>query len=110
MVGRGMTDYFLKIAAGGYVNGFYYPLLIQDHMDDPKSAYCETADAGGFEAGKATTVGLGAGRYSDPEGRMKWREKIIGTLLDSPYDPSYYVGWRAKLRRLREKVAGARGG
>jgi hypothetical protein len=26
-------------------------------------------------------------------------------LLCGPYDPKYYIGWRAKLRRIGSKIA-----
>jgi len=34
---KATTQYWLKIALSGYVNGFYYPLIYQEHMDDPRS-------------------------------------------------------------------------
>ena len=70
-------------------------------MDDPKSTHCRIKDEESFDSAVDTTVGLQAGRYNDPVGRLQWREEIVRNLLYDPYDPRYYVGWRSKLRRLK---------
>lgn len=95
------TRYWLNMALAGYINGFYYPLIYQEHMDDPKSKYCRIKDKESFDSAVSTTVGLQAGRYNDPIGRLQWREEIVRNLLYAPYDPRYYVGWWSKLRRLK---------
>jgi glycosyltransferase involved in cell wall biosynthesis len=104
MGGETTNAYWLKMAAAGYINGFYYPLIFQDHMDDPKSEHCKIKDASSFEEAAAVTVGLQAGRYSDVDGRMKWRQEILRNLHDDPFEPSYYIGWRRYRRRLKEKL------
>lgn len=101
---KAITEYWCNLARAGYVNGFYYPLIYQEHMDDPKSRFSMTKDREGFEASRHVTVGLSAGRYSDPEGRLKWREEILANLLDGPYDPAYYSRWRRRLRKMRVKL------
>lgn len=35
----GITGYFLRIARAGWINGWYYPFLYQEHMDDPRAAH-----------------------------------------------------------------------
>lgn len=98
------SRYWLNMALAGYINGFYYPLILQEHMDDPKSNYCRIKDKEDFDSAVNTTVGLQAGRYSDPKGRLRWREEIVRNLLDDPYEPRYYVGWRSKLRTLKSRM------
>lgn len=101
MQNNATTRYWLNMALAGYINGFYYPLIYQEHMDDSKSKYCRIKDKESFDSAINTTVGLQAGRYSDPMGRLQWRGKIVRNLLYDPYDPRYYIGWRSKLGRLR---------
>src|ERR1035438_7758221 len=97
--GGGMTGFFIRVAAKGCINGFYCPLLFQDHMDDPKSSHCRIKTEEGYrEAAKVTAV-LQSGRFSDLEGYMKYRQAIIDTILDGTLDPRAYVGWRDRLRR-----------
>jgi glycosyltransferase involved in cell wall biosynthesis len=35
-----LSDYWVRLAAQGRVNGWYFPLVLQEHMDDPRSAHC----------------------------------------------------------------------
>ena len=102
---KAMTKYWLQMATAGYINGFYYPLIYQEHMDDPKSRYAAIKTQEDFAKARQTTVGLGAGRYDDMEGRFGWRQEIVRNLLDDPYDPAYYTGLGHKVRRLKKKLA-----
>lgn len=97
-------SYWKKMAAKGMINGFYYPLILQEHMDDPKSKYCLIQDAESFKVAKETTVGLQSNRYQDIEGRMQWRDEIIRNLMDDPYDLKCYVGWRPRARRFGNMI------
>jgi len=102
---RATTQYWMKMALAGYVNGFYYPLIFQEHMDDPKSSHCLIRDAESFEKYRNITFGLGSGRYHDVEGRLKARNEMVRNLLDDPFAPGCYVGWRRRLRRLQARAA-----
>jgi len=104
MPGNATTKYWLNMAATGYVNGWYYPLIYQEHMDDPKSSYCMIKDEETYHKAAKTTFGLKTGRYNNIEGRLRWREEIIRNLLDDPYDPRYYLGWRRKYRAIRTGI------
>lgn len=100
---KSMTGYWLKIASAGYVNGFYYPLIYQEHMDDPVSSHCTITDDESFRRATAFTAGLRGGRYETVEGRLKWREEVVRNLLDDPYEPQYYRNWRKKWRALKAR-------
>lgn len=100
----GTTYYFMNMALAGYVNGWYYPLVYQEHMDDPKSSYCLIQDQESFDKHKAITFGLKANRYHDIDGRMKRRQEIVRNLLDDPYDARYYIGWRKRWRLFKYKL------
>lgn len=102
---KATTQYWLKMAAAGRINGFYYPLIYQEHMDDPKSQYCLIQDAESYARYKDITFGLGAGRYHDIEGRMKTRAEMVRNLLEDPLAPHYYLGWHRKVRRLKACIA-----
>jgi glycosyltransferase involved in cell wall biosynthesis len=100
----GTTHYFLKMALAGYINGWYYPLVYQEHMDDPKSSYCMIKDEESFCKYQNITYGLKQRRYSDIAGRLERRREIVRNLLDDPCDPRYYVGWRSRLTRLKGRM------
>lgn len=99
------TYYFIRMALAGYINGWYYPFILQEHMDDPKSSYCLIKDEESFRRYKKITFGLKSSRYEDIEGRLKWRDEIVRNLLDDPYEPSYYIGWRSKLRGIKRRMS-----
>jgi len=100
--GNATTHYWIKMAQRGYINGFYYPLVFQEHMDDPKSQYCRLKDHAAFEAAKGVTVTLEHPKVQDFNGLYWWREEVLSNLLDDPWDVRQYVGWRDRFRRFRK--------
>jgi hypothetical protein len=98
--GDATTDYWVRMAQRDYINGFYYPLVFQEHMDDPKSQYCQLKDQAAIQAAKGVTVTLEHPKVQDINGLHWWREEVLSTLLDEPWDVRYYIGWRDRLRRL----------
>lgn len=96
----GTTYYFLRMALAGCINGFYYPLVYQEHMDDPDSPHCLITDEISFAKYRHITFGLKTGRYRDVAGRKKRRDGIVRNLLDDPFDPRWYAPWKCKARSL----------
>ncbi len=102
---RMTTQYWLRMAAAGYINGFYYPLVCQEHMDDLKSRYCQINTEEGLRKHANVTAGLQVRQFKNVDDSLRWRQEIIHNLLDDSYDPRHYLGWRRKWRRLRELAA-----
>lgn len=99
MEGKATTAYWMRVAQAGYVNGWYYPLVYQEHMDDPKSSYTMLKDEPSYQAAKAVTFNINTPGQETLAGRWKWRDEVLHALHDDPWDPHFYVGWRAALRR-----------
>jgi glycosyltransferase involved in cell wall biosynthesis len=91
---KATTQYWLNMARAGRVNGFYYPLIYQEHMDDPMSTYSQVRTDAGLRAQTAITAGLQARRFENVQELHRWRAEILRNLLEDPYDPRYYTGWR----------------
>ena len=102
--GPATTTYWFGMALAGYVNGFYHPIVHQEHMDDPKSEHSVLKDEASYQAAKAVTFGLNFLEMDTLADRYTQREEILRNLLDDPYDPRYYLGWRAKFRRLKWRI------
>lgn len=100
----GTTGYFLRMAKAGYVNGWYYPLILQDHQDDPLSPFCMFSDDESLKMLYESTYSLRENRIASMADRMKRRETVIDQLLTGPVEADYYLGWRAKLRRLKARL------
>ena len=92
------TGYFYKMALAGYINGWYYPLVFQEHMDDPGSKYSRFHNMS-FEEAYGNSFGYKFTQIKDMEEYMKIREQNLYSLMTEPYDPRYYVGWQKKFRR-----------
>jgi glycosyltransferase involved in cell wall biosynthesis len=98
------TQYWLNMALAGYVNGFYYPLILQEHMDDPKSAHSHLKDEQSYQAAKAVTFNINRHGQDTLQDRWSWRQKVLDELLDGPTEPEHYVGWRRRARVMTRVV------
>jgi hypothetical protein len=96
--------YCIRVANRGYVNGWYFPFLFQEHMDDPRSIHCTVKS----DADLQKSLPRMARKYGihTLAGWQKFFEDEAAYLQRADPDPRRYVGWRAKLARLRTKLAG----
>lgn len=98
------TTYCIKLAASGWVNGWYYPLIYMEHMDDPRSPNTHLRSDDVFKRYLPLTArNFGVGSLDE------WEECIRRDAIccqKSTLDPRYYLSWRAKFRRLLKKVFG----
>lgn len=99
------TRYWLKIAKMGYVNGFYYPPIYQEHMDDPLSQHTLLKNDDTIRQARDITYTLKSHNINTMTERMQRRKLVLANLLDDPWDPKYYTGWRAKLRHATSRVS-----
>jgi glycosyltransferase involved in cell wall biosynthesis len=102
----GTTYYFVKMAWRGYINGWYYPPLMQEHMDDLKSEHTLLIDDESIRRLHDVTFSLRTKNIRDMESRWARRRLVLGNLFNDPWEAKYYVGWRAKLRRAKAKIRG----
>jgi len=92
------------MARKGYINGFYFPLIHVEHMDDPKSKHCLLKDDESLARLKEVTCVLRNNNITTMKERWARREMVLNNLLDDPWDIKYYVGWRKKLRGVKRRV------
>ena len=100
----GTTYYFFHMALGGYVNGWYYPLVYQEHMDDPVSKHSMLKDDEAINSFYHITFTLRSHEIKTMGKRMAWRKHVLHDLLNDPWEPTYYMGWQSKLRALKAKL------
>lgn len=101
---KATTQYWCRMAAAGYINGFYYPLVFQEHMDDPKSKHSRLKDEASYQSAKQVTFGINSPGQESLTGRLRWRQQVLDNLLDGPWDVKYYTGWRKKWRSIKDKL------
>jgi glycosyltransferase involved in cell wall biosynthesis len=104
------SAYWRRIALDGYVVGYYYPLVLVEHMDYPWSPYFPYKDdLDKWFKNSSTARQHGVRTMADAKA---WHRRILTTVLDGPWDVKYYVGLRGKLRRgkdrLRRTLTGSR--
>jgi len=100
----GTTGYFLRMALGGKINGWYFPFVLQEHMDDPKSEHSLVIDDESVRKMHDITYTLRTKKINDMAERWARRAVVLRNLNSGPWEAKYYTGWRAWLRRRAEGV------
>ncbi len=100
--GESFTRYCIRVAAAGWTNGWYYPFLYQEHMDDPRSPHSllkTDDDLQKYLPLSAVTFGVRS--LADWQAALR-RDAIA--VQSASLDLSQHIGWRSKARRLRAKL------
>lgn len=98
------TSYCIRAEAAGFVNGWYYPFLWQEHMDDPRSPHTGIKTEEDFQRLRPLTATTFSIRSIDDWVR---KQKELAQILQiCSFDPEDYIGWRAKLRRRWSQLLG----
>jgi len=95
-----LTRYWINLARVGRVNGWYYPLVLQEHMDDPRSPRCLLPEH--FEG--ELPFALRFRGFTSRREFGTWLKNDARRILRSSSDVKHYVGWRAALRGFRRRV------
>ena len=91
---------YLSIA--GWINGFYYPFLYMENMDDPRSAYTRLKTEQDFQANKS----LSADRFGIKTlEQFRDRQRVLAMEVQRAHpDPRRLVGWRKRLRQVAHLI------
>ena len=100
--GQSFTGYCVQLAVRGWINGWYLPLLCQDHMDDPRSEHTNLRTDEDFQRLRPLTAKTF--KIETLEGWVDFIREDVRSLLQASADPKYYVGWRVTLRKLRQRL------
>lgn len=97
------TQYCIALEKAGYRNGWYFPLIAEEHMDDPRSPYTLLrTDEDLHRYGPLSARRNGSGTLCEWEAQLR---RSATTLQEAPLDLGKYVGWRrvtaAAARRVR---------
>ena len=96
----GTTGYFLNMALNGMINGWYYPLILQHHMDDPLSPHCIYTDDKSLRDVRDITFTLRNFNINSMDDRMRRRSKVVRNLMYGSPNAASYTGLKGKLRRF----------
>ena len=94
--------YCIRLAQAGWINGWYFPFLFQEHMDDPRSEHCELKSDEDFKRRPP----LMAQRWGT-ESLEQWSDSFrreAYLLQDATIDPRHYSMWRARMRGIYQRI------
>ncbi len=101
------TGYCIRLARAGAVNGFYFPFVPEDHMDDPRSPHTLIrSDADLLERMPLSARVNGVATVAD------WTAQLVQSahvLQAASLDPRAYTGWRNRLTSVRRRARRAVG-
>jgi glycosyltransferase involved in cell wall biosynthesis len=98
------TDYCIRAAAKGFINGWYYPFLYQEHMDDPRAVNSGIKSEEDFQR----LIPLSAQNF-DVKTREQWIRHLkmsAQRMQECSIDPIDYIGYRALIKRKYFQVIG----
>jgi glycosyltransferase involved in cell wall biosynthesis len=94
--------YCIRAAVQGYIHGWYYPFLFQEHMDDPRVPHSGIRSEEDFMRLRPLSA-----ETFEIKSREEWIERLkysAWSLQAISFDPKDHVGWRANLRRRINKL------
>ena len=96
------TSYGIRAAKAGWINGWHFPFLCQEHMDDPRSPYTRFRCEDDFLRDRPlSAIVHNVNSLEEWKDRVRWIARYVQA---APYDPSHFIGWRAKLRRGMKRL------
>jgi len=99
---EGFTSYCMRVARAGWTVGWLLPLLVMDHMDDPRSEHTIfKTDADVLEHRGLTAARRGIETVAQLSDRV--HEAALELQTCSP-DWRDHLGWRAKVRRVARRL------
>lgn len=94
--------YCVRTALRGWVHGWYFPFIHEEHMDDPRSPYCRVKTDEELAAKCPLTA-----RQNNVTSIAEWirheQHMARSTQAASP-DPRHHAGWRHRLASLRRRL------
>lgn len=105
--GESFTRYCIRLAKAGSVNGWYYPFVREDHMDDPRSRYTQLHTTPDL----LKRLPLSA-QYNGVRTLEAWQAQIRQSAVvaqSASLDPRHYEGWRMKVRAAGRRASRAVG-
>lgn len=100
--GQSFTQYCLELARAGAINGWLYPFIHEDNMDDPRSPNTLFHDDEAFlRRMPLTAQALGIRTVAD---WVKQEHESAVAVQAASLDLREYSGWRAKRRNLRKRA------
>ena len=96
------THYCIRLARHGAINGFYYPFIREDHMDDPRSAHSLIRTDAQLQS--RLPLSAQANGIRTVEDWIKWQRRDAVILQTASLDLKDYSLLRRKMRLAKKKI------
>lgn len=101
------TDYSIRLALGGWQNGWYYPFIHEEHMDDPRSAFCGIKTEHDFQRSKPlSAINDRVRSLAEWAARVQYTARSV---QEASPNPLHHTGWRGRVRRIQKRLLRAMG-
>lgn len=99
---QGFSSYCIELGRRGWTNGWLYPFVLQEDLDDPRGPNTMVRT----DAELMSRLPLGAIKQgiSTLEAWAERRHQAALEVQRAPLDPRAYSGWRLKMRRALKKL------
>ncbi|MBN1867504.1 glycosyltransferase [Candidatus Sumerlaeota bacterium] len=92
------TTYCIRLASKGLVNGWYFPFVYVEHMDDPRAPHTSLrSDSDLHENTPLTAIHRGTVNIGEWTASLRRNARYVQI---APVDPRYHSRWRRLLRRV----------
>jgi len=99
---QSFTGYCIELALKGYTNGWYYPFIREEHLDDPRSPRSELKDDVTFQARMPLSAARTGARTIE-EWQKQIKDEARG-VQEASIDPKQWRGWRKQVRRAGRRI------
>ena len=96
----------IRAAAAGFINGWYYPFLYQEHMDDPRVPHTGMKTEADFQ--RLRPLSAGTFRIRTREDWIRRLRHSAWTVQACSYNPCDYMGLRTRIRHKVNRIFGTR--
>ena len=105
--GESYTSFCIRTALGGWQNGWYFPFIHEEHMDDPRSQFCEIkTDEKFMENRPLSAINDNVTTLAQWAERVKYMAFLV---QEANPDPRYHSGWRKKIKGVKSYAQRALG-
>lgn len=105
--GESFTQYCIRLAKAGFMHGWYYPFIRQEHMDDPRAPHSllkTDADLQKYLPLSARNNGVTV--LADWQAQLRRSARLV---QESSIDLRMHAWWRVRLNSLRLRLRGLAG-
>lgn len=100
--GQSFTQYCIEVARTGRVNGWLFPFITEEHMDDPRSPMSPLRTDADLQRNLPLSAQAHGVTTLEEWTRQMQRSAML--VQAASLDPRAYSGWRSKRRALARRV------